>query len=110
MKRIMNKLVRDNIITMIENQNKKCQYEYLDDESFEKYLREKILEEAKEVYDCDNTDKLIEEIADVLEVLDALIEFHNLDMNVILKVKNQKNLTNGKFQKRILLKEIEDTF
>ena len=70
-----NKLVRDKIPEEIENQGKECKYEILDDEKYSKELDKKLLEEVNE-YISDHSEK---EMADVQEVLKAIIKFRNID-------------------------------
>lgn len=108
MSKILNKLVRDNIIEIIKKQNKKCSYRYLNDTDFNQSLKEKLMEESREVYDAMGKEDLMNEIADVLEVVEALIQHNNLDRDEILKMKKQKALVNGKFNEKIYLVSVEE--
>lgn len=47
------------------------------------------------------------ELADVLEVVDAIITSHNLNKIDIEKVKADKHLSHGGFEKRIFLESTE---
>ena len=66
--KLYNKLVRDNIPTIIEASGKECEYEQLSDERAMEYLYVKLYEEADELV----RDKNIEELADILEVVFAI--------------------------------------
>ena len=72
MKKIYNKLVRDRIPSIIQDSNKTCQTRILNDEEYIYYLKLKLLEESQEVNHAANN-QIVEEIADVMEVIDALI-------------------------------------
>lgn len=64
-------------------------------------LSEKLVEEAQEFLQDQN----VEELADVLEVVDALIAFHGFDRAEIDHVREEKAKEKGKFEKRIILDE-----
>lgn len=48
-------------------------------------------------------DKNEEELADILEVIDAIIESKHFSMEDILKIKESKRKSRGGFQKKIFL-------
>lgn len=104
----MNKLVRDRIIEIIEKQNKKCSYRYLKDIEFNQCLKDKLMEESKEVCDAIGKEELMNEIADVLEVIEALIQHNNFDKDEIIKIKKDKAMRNGKFNEKIYLISVEE--
>lgn len=47
----------------------------------------------------------MEELADILEVIDAIAAFRQLDRNELARVKTQKAKQRGAFSKRIILVE-----
>lgn len=108
MTKLINKLVRDNIVEIIEGKNRKCSYKYLNDKQYDFCLRDKLIEESREVYESNNNAEMINEIADVLEVIDTMIKFYDLEISDILKRKEKKNDINGKFEKKIYLISIEE--
>lgn len=81
-----NKLVRDKIPEEIEKQGKKCKYEILDDEKYSKELDKKLLEEVNE-YISDHSEK---EMADVQEVLKAIIKYRDIDENRVEELRKAK--------------------
>lgn len=101
----MNKLVRDKIPEMmrIENKNPEIKilnndYEYFD------ALGSKLLEEVHEfLAEKDNAESTICEIADILEVLDAIVEFKKYSNEEIQNCKLKKKLERGGFEKRIFM-------
>lgn len=101
------KLVRDNIIEIIKKDGKECDYEILSDEDYIACLKNKLKEETDELSAADN-DEIIAEIADVLEVIEAIAKYYHLNIEDIMKYKEAKALKNGKFAKRILLLETRE--
>ncbi|WP_083260350.1 acyl-CoA dehydrogenase family protein [Cyanobacterium sp. IPPAS B-1200] len=100
---IYNKLIRDNIPDIIKSDNK--QYE-IKQQSFTEYknsLKDKLLEEVYEVLEAKKKEDLVNEIADVNEVLSAIIKAYDLDEEEIKKVQKEKAEEKGKFDKRIQL-------
>ncbi len=108
MKKIYNKLVRDHIINIINQQNKIVKYEYLNQQQYQYYLKKKLIEESNEVDSSLNKEELIYELADVFEVIESLIKSYDININDILKIKQEKAIKNGSFHNKILLKYVED--
>lgn len=97
-----NKLVRDNIPEIIKNKGSQFEIQEMSDEEYRGALREKLLEEAKEVFEAES-DNLVTELADLYEVIDALMKFYNIDKNLVLKQQNMRKIERGGFTKRIKL-------
>lgn len=66
-----NKLIRDNIPEIIKESGKECDVSILNDEEYILKLKEKIVEEAHEVVSA-REDEIISELADVLEIIEAI--------------------------------------
>lgn len=100
--KIHNKLVRDLIPDIIRNDGRICECEIMDAPAYTKALGKKLVEEAQEFQHvpCE------EEIADVLEVIDALCLAYGYDMESILRIKADKKARRGGFEKRILLRRV----
>ena len=105
MKRIFNKLVRDNIPDIIASNGEESVTRILTDEEYEAALYKKLLEEANEVISSKNSDETIEELADVLEILRSIAELNGKKLDDVLKTANQKKLKRGGFEKRIFLEK-----
>jgi len=99
---LYNKLVRDKISEIIAKSGKQTICEILDDESFKLYLDKKLQEELAEYFLSDN----VEELADLVEVIDAILEFRKIDFDEFEKIRKDKNREKGQFKERILLKEV----
>jgi len=100
------KLVRDNIPAIMHLQNKSPQVEVVkNDGEYSFLLYKKLLEEVHEfIAAADNHIHAQEEIADILEVLDAICLLKKYDMNFVQEYKTNKKGERGGFQKRFLLK------
>ena len=108
MKKDINKLVRDHIPAIIKQNNQIPQIKILNDEDYLHYLKLKLVEEANEVNNSTSKKDLTNELADVLEVLEALINASDVSYDDILKIKELKAKTNGKFDQKIYLIQIDD--
>lgn len=102
MEKIFNKLVRDKIPEIIENNNEVAVTKILDNKEFIKELKTKLLEEYNEVINA-NKENILEELADMLEVIDAIAQTENKTLEDIIKIKELKKEKRGAFKKRILL-------
>lgn len=102
-----NKLVRDLIPEFIQSTGATCQVEVLSPPEYEQALRQKLVEEAQEAAAAASLDQLIQEIADVREVLDALMLAHQISENTVAEAQVQKRQARGSFQKRLKLIQTE---
>ena len=109
MKHIYNKLVRDRIPEIIENDHKTCVTRKLNDDEYLKCLKNKLLEECHEVMNAEGED-IKKEIADVLEVLEALENTLQINQQEIMSMKEKKAHNNGAFDKKIYLEYVEDSY
>jgi predicted house-cleaning noncanonical NTP pyrophosphatase (MazG superfamily) len=103
-----NKLIRDNIPSIIDKDNKTCVVTTLDDEQFYLELKKKLIEEANEVLAASTRDELIGEIADMYEIIDKLKGIYSLDELEVSKVQKIKAEKNGKFEKKLFLVSVND--
>ena len=99
---VYNKLVRDNILEIISNNNQKSSYHIATDEEYKNKLLEKLQEEVCEFI----TDKNEEELADIFEVIEHIITTFNFNKEKIFEIKEQKAEKNGKFRKKIILEKV----
>lgn len=107
MEKVYNKLVRDNIPNIIKNNGETPITMILNDIEYKKELEKKLYEEYKEVIEATGSDR-IEELADMLEVIIALAELENKNLDDVILTAEQKREKRGAFKKRILLKEVID--
>lgn len=105
MEKIYNKLVRDNIIDIIKNNGEEPIYSILDDSNYVSCLEKKLYEEYLEVIDSDGDDR-VEELADMLEVIEALASTCDKTLDDVLVVKNNKRNKRGGFKEKIFLQKV----
>jgi predicted house-cleaning noncanonical NTP pyrophosphatase (MazG superfamily) len=103
-----NKLVRDKIPQIIENNGKKLSTKVLNDEDYIKYLKEKAYEELDEYCAAETDGEAVEELADLLEVIRALGKHHGSSIEEVEAVRIDKVEKRGGFQEKVLLIEVED--
>ena len=96
-----NKLVRDRIPEIIKNKGGAPITHIADDAEYWQKLKEKLQEEVDEFKEAET----IEEMADILEVIDAICDFKKFDGEELEKVKSKKAEERGKFRDKIILEE-----
>lgn len=100
-----NKLVRDKVPDNIENGGELVTVCKLKESSKLKALKDKLVEEVFEVLDSENNTDTIKELADVYEVLDALLDHLQISKEDLIKEKEKKLLKAGGFlDGKVLLK------
>ncbi len=96
------KLVRDRIPEIIQSEGRTCQVEVMPLEDYRQALLVKVVEEASEVASSPR-EKLATEIADLWEVLDALMTVFQLDPESVRTLQVQRREERGGFEKRLKL-------
>ncbi|MDC5459232.1 nucleoside triphosphate pyrophosphohydrolase [Acinetobacter baumannii] len=100
---VFKKIVRDNIPENIEFKGESVVQKQVHGDLLTAALKAKLVEESLEVFDATSTTEIIEEIADVMEVLDALTHSLEISYDEINKVKREKYEKKGGFEKGIVL-------
>ena len=96
------KLVRDRIPEIIEADGKTCVCETLSDEVYIRLLDQKLNEELAEYQES----KSLEELADLLEVMQAVVRARGWTLDELEQMRADKAAERGGFAKKILLKEV----
>ena len=96
-----NKLVRDKILEIIAERGESASYHVADEIEYAEALKDKLREEVEEFL----ADESIEELADVLEVIDAIAALKGYTSKEIASVRQRKNAERGGFSKKIILDE-----
>jgi predicted house-cleaning noncanonical NTP pyrophosphatase (MazG superfamily) len=99
-----NKLVRDRIPEIIEASGKTCVTEILSDEEYLRMVDAKLDEELAEYH----KDQNIEELADLMEVIQACAVARGYTLEQLEQVRAEKAAERGGFEKKILLKEVRE--
>lgn len=95
------KLVRDKIPEIIKKRGGRATTHVADDKEYKQKLHEKLREEVDEFLRQPNE----EELADVMEVLDAIIRLHTLSRKKARGIQKEKAEKRGHFEKQIILDE-----
>jgi predicted house-cleaning noncanonical NTP pyrophosphatase (MazG superfamily) len=94
------KLVRDKILNLMQEQGSKLYAMQLSDKDFQKQLKIKLVEEALEVQHANNKENITEELADVLEVVHALANAHDINFKDVEAAQKLKREVKGSFASR----------
>ena len=101
--KVYNKLVRDRIPEIIEKNGGKPIIRKLDDEEYFRELNRKIKEELNEYLESGE----IEELADLEEVLRAILDYKNCSYEEFEKIRNEKVKKRGAFKNKIFLESTD---
>lgn len=96
-----NKLIRDKIPEIIKSRGGSAITHIAGNEEYRTKLKEKLQEEVTEFLAAEN----MEEMADIIEVIDAICVVWGFDKEALLNVKEKKKADRGGFEKRIILEE-----
>lgn len=99
-----NKLVRDKIPEIIQNSGKIPHTRILSDELYLAELNKKLNEECAE-YQADNS---FEELADMLEVMYAIVEACGCTVKELENIRLEKRRMRGGFKDKIFLEYVEE--
>ena len=97
-----NKLIRDRIPEIIEAAGKQCIVEVMNEDEYLEALDCKLEEELAEY----QADKSLEELADLLEVMYAVVVARGYSIEELERVRKQKAEKRGGFEKRLRLKGV----
>ena len=104
---ICNKLTRDKTIEGMAKDAIRTTYKQLQHQELLEELRKKLLEESLEVAEATERMQVINELADVFEVIDALRGMHRITYAEVLAAKGTIYRKRGGFKKGIFLEAIE---
>jgi|GEM_PF-1524570 len=109
--RIIAKLVRNKIPDIIKQTGDNVYYRKLDKEQYKKEIKAKLLEEITELFhalDKNNNTNILEEIADIYEVLEAIVSTYSGDSSLenIAEIKSEKQIAKGNFSEKKFLKSV----
>ncbi len=104
MKYIYNKLVRDRVPEDINSmEGRKCNFKILNNDEYLKELDKKLFEEANEFIE----EHSVEELADLMEVIFAIMKVRNISIEYVESARKIKNSKKGSFNDKIYLIDVE---
>lgn len=105
MEKIYNKLVRDKIPEIIENDGETPIVRVLNDNEYKKELEKKLKEEYEEVLLAKDKKERLEELADMLEVIRTLALLEDEDIQSVINIMDKKREKRGGFTKKLFLEK-----
>tara|TARA_R100000005_G_C4891601_1_gene138158 strand:+ start:258 stop:575 length:318 start_codon:yes stop_codon:yes gene_type:complete len=99
MKKFYDKLVRDKIPQIIEEDGKSCIYSAVEGAALESYAKKKLREEIEEFL----ADPCAEEAGDVMEVFHLLCDIYDIKDSQIMASSTAKRVTRGGFNEGFVL-------
>ena len=102
--KVYNKLIRDRIPEIINESGKKAIVRNLGHQDYIKELNCKLQEEVKEYIEDNN----VEELADIVEVIYAILNFKNVSVSEFERIRLEKVSKRGAFKKQIFLERVID--
>ena len=99
-----NKLVRDLIPQIIEKDGKKAIFTKIIDSELNEALVKKLSEEGQEFLEAMN----MEELADILEIVHALIELNDFQLVDVEQIRKSKQEQRGAFKQGFFLEHVID--
>lgn len=105
---VYNKLVRDLIPKIIQEDGKTCTTRTLSNDEWVNAIQEKLFEEAEEVKSARSKDEQLEELADILELLHAHAHAVGATFEDIENIRKKKKAQRGGFDEAIFLIEVKE--
>ena len=102
--KIYNKLIRDKIPQIIKQSGKQAIFEEVSGKKYLELLNAKLSEELQEYLDSQS----IDELADLVEVVYAILDDKNISLQEFEVIRKQKVQERGAFKDRLLLREVID--
>jgi predicted house-cleaning noncanonical NTP pyrophosphatase (MazG superfamily) len=93
------KLIRNRIPEIIREKGGRPVTRLADDKEYWEVLKAKLKEEVEEFVVSESP----EELADILEVIEAIVTYRHLDQKALEKLRLAKKKTRGGFTKRLIL-------
>lgn len=103
------KLVRDKIPINIESKGEKARTIKIPSKDLLQFIKEKAIEEALEFYFEKKEDKIIEELADIYEVIRAACKIFGTPIDELVKIADNKTEKKGGFETGVVLLNTEES-
>lgn len=96
----MKKLVRDKVPDIAGD---KAEFDILSNDDYRTSLRDKLVEEAKEVKISDTRANLVEELGDLEEVMRAILDDASITYEEMDSIRQSKVMQRGKFEEKYVM-------
>ena len=103
-----NKLIRDKIPEIIKKDNAVPKISELNDKEFKIALKEKLVEEAKELLVAKTDEEILNELSDVLQLIESIALNNNLSITQVEKQKEKKKQERGGFDKKLFIEYVNE--
>jgi predicted house-cleaning noncanonical NTP pyrophosphatase (MazG superfamily) len=97
----------DGVPSIIRSAGRAADVRALDTEDFGAALGDKLVEEVAELRAASDADAVVEEAADVLEVLLAIVAEHGATLDSIVDIARRKRVERGGFAMRVWLENAD---
>ncbi|MFZ1301306.1 MAG: hypothetical protein WAQ27_01865 [Candidatus Microsaccharimonas sp.] len=105
---LFNKLIRDGLEATYVELNQQATYRKLSNKEYIQALKDKLIEEAKEI-NPEDRESVINELADVCQVIEDLSNAYNISSVEINTVKDAKFKKKGGFSKALFVEKLKLT-
>lgn len=102
----LDKLVRDKFPEIYESLGQEAAIEKLSKIDLSKALLDKIIEEAAEIKPESSREELLEEIADIQQIIDDLKSENNLTNEEVANIQKDKKAKKGGFREGVFIKTL----
>ena len=103
-----NKLIRDKVPGIIKSEGGIPKVLVLAEGDYRKALKVKMGEEAKELLEAETNDEVINELADIQELIRAIAANHVLSLSELENKRQRKLQERGGFEKKLWLKYVDE--
>jgi len=101
------KLGRDKGLEGFKSQNIKPTYKFLSGNELREALKHKLIEESHEVTKTRDRQEIIDELADVWEVISGLCKAYEIPIKEVEQIKEKKYSERGGFEKGLYIETLE---
>ena len=108
MRKEHNKLVRDRVPEIIRANGAVPHGRIISGDEYAAALKEKLSEECEEIKGAGSPDTVLDEAADILEVIDAIARQHDLTFWQVVEQKMIKQKERGSFEGRFFLEYTDE--
>lgn len=103
------KLVRDETMERALKEDPSCtfSYRYLNDNEIQLHLFNKLQEEVTEVLEAKNPEEICSELADVLDIIDAIKKHNFISEEALMIARKKKQELRGGFDSKLFIEWIQ---